>query len=244
MGEPGTEPYWSELSPVRLQELLLEHRDLDEFLAALAGEFADYLARWHVAGATLTVVRPRRQVVHAGSEPRFAASVPRQTELEPAFGVLATGLPVVVRHLDPRSARAGGAHPLLPDRTAAFASVPVPVEKPAGAVLSVYSPRPGAFDPEAVRAVERAARDAAASLTLALRTDAQAHRAANLQAALESRTVVDLAAGIIMGQNNCSQQSAVDILRNVSNSRNVKVRDVAAGVVAVVSDRVSTHFEE
>lgn len=244
MGEPGTEPYWSELSPVRLQELLLEHRDLDEFLAALAGEFADYLARWHVAGATLTVVRPRRQVVHAGSELRFAASVPRQTELEPAFGVLATGLPVVVRHLDPRSARAGGAHPLLPDRTAAFASVPVPVEKPAGAVLSVYSPRPGAFDPEAVRAVERAARDAAASLTLALRTDAQAHRAANLQAALESRTVVDLAAGIIMGQNNCSQQSAVDILRNVSNSRNVKVRDVAAGVVAVVSDRVSTHFEE
>ena len=127
---------------------------------------------------------------------------------------------------------------------AAFASVPVPVADPAGVVLTAYSPRPGAFGPEAVRAVERAAADTATILALALRADTQVHRAINLQAALESRTVVDLAAGIIMAQNNCSQQSAVEILRGVSNSRNVKIREVAAGVVAVVSDRVSTRSDE
>lgn len=111
-------------------------------------------------------------------------------------------------------------------------------------MLSVYSDHPAALGQAAVRAVERAAAEAATAVALALRLDARAHRAENLQAALESRTVVDLAAGIIMGQNNCSQQRAVEILRGVSNSRNVKVRDIAAGVVAVVSDRVSTHFEE
>nr|WP_269437542.1 ANTAR domain-containing protein [Arthrobacter zhangbolii] len=65
-----------------------------------------------------------------------------------------------------------------------------------------------------------------------------------MQAALESRTVVDLAAGIIMGQNSCSQQAAIDILRSVSNTRNIKIRNVAAGVVSAVSDRVNTHFDE
>ena len=70
------------------------------------------------------------------------------------------------------------------------------------------------------------------------------NRARNLQAALESRTVVDIAVGIIMAQNGCSQESAVEILRSVSNTRNIKIRSVAAGVVAAVSDRVRTHFEE
>ncbi|MBO0908065.1 MULTISPECIES: ANTAR domain-containing protein [Arthrobacter] len=205
------EPATTELSPVRLQELLLEHPALDGFLTALACDLAGHLAEWDVSDAAITVVRPRRQTVHAGSGPGVSAH--GQSAADPASGVLTIGLPV-------------------------------PLAGAGGAVLTVYSEHPGAFGPEAVQAVERAAAETATAVALALRLDAQTHRAENLQAALESRTVVDLAAGIIMAQNNCSQQSAVDILRSVSNSRNVKVRDIAAGVVAVVSDRVSTHFEE
>ena len=241
-----TEPMWTELSPFRLQELLLAHQQPEDFMEALAGALADHLADWDVVGTSIIVVRPRRQVVRVGSQPWFATPSGGQPEGEPASGVLATGLPVVVRHLDADYLRAGGGSPGAGTGMAAFAAVPVPVPMAdaAGAVLTAYSARPGAFGPEAVRAVERAAAQAAPVLTFALRADAQTHRANNLQAALESRTVVDLAAGIIMAQNNCSQQSAVDILRSVSNSRNVKIREVAAGVVSVVSDRVSTHFEE
>ncbi|WP_104104393.1 ANTAR domain-containing protein [Arthrobacter sp. 08Y14] len=240
------EPATTELSPVRLQELLLEHPALDGFLAALACDLAGHLAEWDVSGASITVVRPRRQTVHAGSGPGVSAS--GQSAADPASGVLTTGLPVVVRHLGGRMRQTAAPGAVPGADAAAFASVPVPVPLAGagagGAVLTVYSEHPGAFGPEAVQAVERAAAEAAAAVALALRLDALTHRAENLQAALESRTVVDLAAGIIMAQNNCSQQSAVDILRSVSNSRNVKVRDIAAGVVAVVSDRVSTHFEE
>ncbi|MET4058966.1 GAF domain-containing protein [Arthrobacter sp. UYP6] len=239
-----TEPAKTELSQFRLQELLLAHQEPEDFMKALAGALAGHLADWDVVGTSIIVVRPRRQVVRVGSQPCFALPNGGQPEGDPASGVLASGLPVVVRHLDAHYLRRGGGSTASEAGMAAFASVPVPVADAAGAVLTAYATRPGAFGPEAVRAVERAAAEAAPVLTFALRTDAQTHRANNLQAALESRTVVDLAAGIIMAQNNCSQQSAVEILRSVSNSRNVKIREVAAGVVSVVSDRVSTHFEE
>ena len=199
------EPTQTELSAVRLQELLLAHPDLDGFLQALAPYLGEHLASALgtsvLAGCSLRIVRPRRQPVHVSD-----------------------------------------GHLHQPDMAAA--SVPVPGVEPAIAVLSCFPSRPGALGAEGVRAVELAAAGIGPALALALRLDGQAHRANNLQAAMESRTVVDLAAGIIMGQNNCSQDRAVEILRSVSNSRNVKIRDVAAGVVAVVTDRVSTHFEE
>ena len=124
-----------------------------------------------------------------------------------------------------------------------MAAVSLPLEGDRG-VLSWYSARPNGFEAEGIAGVRAVAAEMGKVLRLALLLDAQTNRAANLQAALESRTVVDLAAGIIMGQNGCSQQAAIDILRSVSNSRNIKIRNVAAGVVAAVSDRVSTHFDE
>jgi AmiR/NasT family two-component response regulator len=68
----------------------------------------------------------------------------------------------------------------------------------------------------------------------------------NLKAALESRTTIDLAVGIIMGQNRCSQEAAFKILKNASRTRNVKLRDVAATIVAAVNreHEVETPFDE
>jgi AmiR/NasT family two-component response regulator len=57
----------------------------------------------------------------------------------------------------------------------------------------------------------------------------------NLQHALASRAVIDQALGIIMGQNRCTADEAFDILRATSQNRNVKLRDVAAAMVAAVS---------
>ena len=200
------DPTQTEVSPARLQELLLAHPDLDGFLQALASYLCEHLASVLgssvLAGCSLRIVRPRRQPVQVADS-----------------------------HLQQ-----------MPDLAAA--SGPVPGVEPAIAVLSCFPSRPGGLSVEGIGAVELAATRIGPALALALRLDGQTHRANNLQAAMESRTVVDLAAGIIMGQNNCSQDRAVEILRSVSNSRNVKIRDVAAGVVAVVTDRVSTHFEE
>jgi GAF domain-containing protein len=234
------------LLPLRAQELLVQHPDLDDFLESVAVLLTGQLSQWKVSGVSLMIVRPRRQPLHVATSSGLAELQQGPDGEDPVRLVLASGVPAVVRDMETETRWGGYPDAALGRGVAAAAAVPVPLPAPdtAAAVLTGYSGSPGAFGPEAVRAVETAAEDLAAPLALALRLDTQTHRANNLQAALESRTVVDLAAGIIMAQNNCSQQSAIEILRSVSNSRNVKVRDVAAGVVAVVSDRVSTHFEE
>ncbi|MDM7990551.1 ANTAR domain-containing protein [Arthrobacter sp. zg-Y877] len=225
-----------------LIDVLLAGTEPAVFLAEAAGIAAGRLGLAAPAGCSIAVDRSRR--------PRLTVRTPGlpATLGEAEYGpgspggtVLGGGPDVVVPDLaaDRRwTAMTGGAG----NGIRSLVAVALPLAGGRG-VLSCYSARVHAFAPGAddVRAVAAAL---AKAVRVALLIDTQANRAANLQAALESRTVVDLAAGIIMGQNGCSQQAAVDILRSVSNSRNIKIRNVAAGVVASVSDRVSTHFDE
>ena len=68
--------------------------------------------------------------------------------------------------------------------------------------------------------------------------------AADLRAAMESRSAIDLAAGIIMGQNRCSQAEAMSILTEASSGRTVKLRNVAEKLVASFAPGApSTHFD-
>ena len=56
--------------------------------------------------------------------------------------------------------------------------------------------------------------------------------------------MIDLAVGILMGRNRCSQEEAVEILKTASNHRNVKLRDLAADLIASVSSAPpTTSFE-
>jgi AmiR/NasT family two-component response regulator len=53
-----------------------------------------------------------------------------------------------------------------------------------------------------------------------------------MQAAMESRAVIEQAKGIIMGDRRCTADEAFRILRKLSQDTNRKVRDVAAALVA------------
>lgn len=66
----------------------------------------------------------------------------------------------------------------------------------------------------------------------------------NMRAAMRSRTSIDLATGIIMGQNRCSQDKAFGILRQASNTRNHKLRDLANLIVEKAGGSTpNVHFE-
>lgn len=58
-----------------------------------------------------------------------------------------------------------------------------------------------------------------------------------------SRTVIKLAAGIITGQNRCTQEESIRSLRDASSHRNVKLRDIAAELVTSVGPLPGTQFE-
>ncbi len=109
--------------------------------------------------------------------------------------------------------------------------MPIPVDGEAQSGLNLYSPAPDAFDATAIHTAEIFAREASRSLRLAVRIARLTDARENLRAATESRTIIDLAVGIIMGQNACSQEVAMTILKAASNARNIKLRDVAAAVV-------------
>jgi GAF domain-containing protein len=55
--------------------------------------------------------------------------------------------------------------------------------------------------------------------------------AANMRAAMVSRAVIEQAKGIIMGRDHATAEEAFDILRRISQQKNVKVRQLAQALV-------------
>lgn len=124
-------------------------------------------------------------------------------------------------------------------------SVPLLLEGEAEAGLNLYSTRSHGFTGEDIDMVEAYAYHASRALRLAVRISQLAESKTNLAAALESRTTINLATGVIMAQNRCSQETAMKILKIASSTRNVKLRDIAASVVASIANdtKVRTHFD-
>jgi AmiR/NasT family two-component response regulator len=52
-----------------------------------------------------------------------------------------------------------------------------------------------------------------------------------MREAMESRSVIDQAIGIVMAQNRCDAATAFGLLRTASQNRNVKLRVVASDIV-------------
>lgn len=124
-------------------------------------------------------------------------------------------------------------------------SVPLILEGEAEAGLNLHSTRPHGFTSEDISLVETYLYHASKALRLAVRISQPAEAKAHLIAAMESRTTIDLATGAIMAQNRCSQATAMKILKIVSSTRKIKLRDITASVVASVSQdpSVRTHFD-
>ena len=226
------------------QDLLLGAEELQAYLSELAGLMLRLLGG-QVLGCSVLIDRPRRARAEGHSDDLAGRMAqPVFAESGPGAEAISTGMSVVVTDAWTERRWHGFPGGCAGDGVRSLAAVPLALEGTARGAVCAFSPRPHLFQPGMLRIVERTAAEASRTLRLALRIDGHLNRARNLQAALESRTVVDIAVGIIMAQNGCSQESAFEILRSVSNTRNIKIRNVAAGVVAAVSDRVRTHFEE
>lgn len=130
--------------------------------------------------------------------------------------------------------------------SASILRIPLVLDDENSAVVSFYSPRTEAFSHDDVEQAGQFASDAARALLLALRISRLTDSRDDLAAAMQSRTIIDMAVGAIMAQNRCGRDAAFKILRNTSNNRNMKIRDVAAVVVASIAGDtdVSARFEE
>jgi GAF domain-containing protein len=122
--------------------------------------------------------------------------------------------------------------------------VPLEIGDDSTAALNFFAPATGVFTAEVVSEAAGLADIAGRALRLAVRIGSAQTRAEDLQAAMEHRTSIDLACGVVMAQNRCSQEEAMAILTRVSSNRNQKLRDVAAEVLGnVTGEEIHTHFD-
>ena len=110
--------------------------------------------------------------------------------------------------------------------------VPMKLDNDGGAVLDFFAPVTGLFSRQAVADGVKFAEMAGKALRLAVRIASAEQRADNLKAAMDTRTVIDLACGIIMAQNKCDKDEAFHLLRSASNTRNQKLNELAEGLVS------------
>ena len=98
--------------------------------------------------------------------------------------------------------------------------------------LNIYTfDEDGRFTDEQVRRAELFAAQAATALALTRRHVEEAAHAVQLEEALRSRSVIDQAVGVLMGQQQCDAATAFALLRQHSQNHNLKLRDVARALI-------------
>jgi GAF domain-containing protein len=225
-----------------LQDLLLESEDIHDFLGALTVYLGATLTRPDAeAVCSVTLLRDGMPVTVASSGPLAAAMDEIQYAKGdgPCLTAARNRVTAVVQDVDGvfpanhhwadyLTAAAGhGIRSIL--------AVPFLLEGEAQAALNLYSPTPGAFTPEDIATAEWHAAQASPVLRIAVRAAQLTDTTNHLLEARESRTMIDLAVGIIMVRNRCSQKEAFQALQRASASRKVLLRVLAAGIVNEVS---------
>jgi hypothetical protein len=114
-------------------------------------------------------------------------------------------------------------------------SLPLTVGGQTVAALNLYADRPAAFAGAARQHATVFAAQGAAALALALRQFDQAQIQQQLLEAVTSRSVIDQAIGILMSQQRCNATVAFDLLRQASQHRNRRLRDIAVDIVTNVT---------
>lgn len=125
-------------------------------------------------------------------------------------------------HYGPRAAERG-AHSTV--------SVPLTGDGRTVGALNLYSRTPDAFDSEDVALAMLLAAHATLALQAANAYFSSRDLARQLQEAMPARAVIEQAKGVLMGQRRCTADEAFQLLVDLSQRSNRKLRDVAKALV-------------
>ncbi|SEG87251.1 GAF domain-containing protein [Actinacidiphila yanglinensis] len=215
--------------------LLLETDTLDDFLQALAGRALELAPRADGCGVTLERQGRPVTVSSAGASATKLDEAQYGQDDGPCLQAMRTGLIVSVP--DTLRESRWGEYPAYAAACGARSSLSLPIAPhthSAGA-LNLYAPVPRAFAETDLEPLKLLAAQATGAIALAQRLADAQEFATDLQAALQSRAVIDQAMGVIMGQQRCTAQKAFEVLRAASQHRNIKLRDLCAELVASIT---------
>jgi GAF domain-containing protein len=232
----------------QLQDLIMDTGNVEDFLDRLAEFSAATLT--DSAGVEIecgvTLQRRKRTMTVAGSSPRAVAldRIEQSLGEGPCLEALRTKAVVLLADVDTDRRWPDYQRQLAANGCRSTLGVPLEIGEDAAAALNFFASGHGVFTKEVVAEAAGFADLAGRALRLAVRIGTAQTRAEDLKAAMEHRTSIDLACGVIMGQNRCSQEEAMAILTKVSSNRNEKLRDVAAELLRKLpGGEVRTHFD-
>lgn len=153
----------------------------------------------------------------------------------PCLEALRTGLPVLVPDMRAETRWAPYPQQAAGLGAASSMSYPLIIKGQSIGALNLYAFQPMSPDAGMQARATQLAANAAGVLAVAIRLAENTQEAANLRIALTSRSTIDNAIGILMGQQQCTAEEGFDLLRRASQHRNIKLRELAAQIVAGVN---------
>jgi len=233
---------------VQLHDLIIGSSNVADFLTELstvaASTLSDTAGVFIECGVTLR--RRKRTATIAGSSERAVVLDKLEQALGdgPCIASLDAMKPMVLSDVRTDTRWPAYQVVLAENGCRSALGVPLALDEHQAAALNFFAAEPDVFGPDVVQRAEGFADLAGRALRLSLRIADAQNLADDLKAAMASRTAIDMACGVIMAQNRCSQEEAMALLTKASSHRNQKLRDLAGEIIGRVSDRaVSTHFD-
>jgi GAF domain-containing protein len=228
----------SQLSTTTMTALLgirLDKGPLDDVLQQLVDIARDALPGADAVSTTLVRGDKGWTAAYAGQMALDADELQYQRGYGPCLDAGRTGTPMIVDDMRTEVRWPDYTARVLERGVLSSMSVPLPVQTDVIGALNCYSALPSAFDAKALAIGEELAAHVAVAVGNAVAYSDAATLVEQMKAALESRSVIDQAMGVVMAQNRCDAEAAFTILTRASQNRNIKLRDVARSVVANVS---------
>lgn len=223
-----------------LAAVVLVGRELDDVLNEIVA-----IAQTWVPGAessSITLVRGDKAwtAASSGQLATDADELQYKEGYGPCMDAGRTGLAMVVNDMRTEDRWPGYTPHVVERGVLSSLSVPLPFQGRTIGALNNYSSQPDAFGEEALAL----ATEIASLIGIAV-MNADAHAEAttlakHMREALESRKVIDMALGILIGIHHCTPDEAFAILSRSSQTHNRKLRDLARALVDAESSAVSS----
>jgi GAF domain-containing protein len=221
-----------------LYELIVGIDTMEEFLAELARVATDEIDRKLSCGITAQVEGTKLTIASSDELAEALDQVQDDAGEGPCLTAMATATPVEIN--DPADTDQWPTWREEATKRGLRKSLSMPLVTMSGDVLgalNLYSISPGKFTDTDHETANLFAAHAAGALAVAIRLAQLAELTSHLEAALQSRAVIDQAKGILMAEQRCTADKAFAILRSVSQRRNIKLREIATQLVTRISQR-------
>jgi transcriptional regulator with GAF, ATPase, and Fis domain len=222
----------------QLHRAVAESTDVIDFLNQLTIVAVEVLSEPHRdVFCGITLLRPRRAATVASSSDRAQQmdEVQYQFDDGPCLTAARQEREIYVPDVEDLPADSKYRQAMEAQSIRTVLAVPIILPADTYSALNLYSGRQDAFHTDARRYAHRFAAEAAKALGIASHIESLVDTGTDLRAAMENRTAIDTAIGIIMAQNKCSQDQAITILRRAASTRNIKLRDLAQDLITSVA---------